>query len=143
MLCSSSKFISHKNRLTLLKSSELEINIGTIYQKETILKKPQLETLDKLPIWIESFQELKSLQEFHIWMELIFQELPLNGSGIRKLQSVLGDHFTMSSTCVITTDHTKEPHWESIHSQMFILNLDYLQILDFHKTLFNKNLFFF
>jgi hypothetical protein len=76
-------------------------------------------------------------------MELIFQELPLNGSGIRILQSVLGDHFTMSSACVTTTDHTKEPHWESIHSQMFILNLDYLQILDFHKTLFNKKLFSF
>jgi hypothetical protein len=75
-----------------------------------IQEKPQPEMLDKSLILIELFQEPKLPQELLIWIQLIYQELPLNGSGISKLQLVHGDLFTMLSICVIITDHTRELH---------------------------------
>jgi len=123
MLCPSSNSCIYK-RSTLLKFSEPETLTGTVFWKETILQNNLQETLVKFHIWTESFQEPKSLPEFHIWMMLICQELQPNGSGTRKLQLLHGDLFTTSSTCVTTTDLTREPPWENTLSQMFISSLD-------------------
>ena len=96
-----------------------------IFWKETILQNNLHETPVKFHIWTESFQELKSPPEFHIWMMLIYQELPPNGFGTRKQQLLLGDLFTTSSTCVIITDLTGEQPWENTLSQMFTSSLDH------------------
>ena len=123
MLRSSSNFCIYK-RSTLLKFSELEILTGTTFWKETIqLNNPQ-ETLVKFHIWTESFQELKSPLESHIWTMLTCQELQPNGSGTSKLQLLHGDLSTTSSICAIITDLTRELLWENTLSQMFISNLD-------------------
>ena len=123
MLCSSSNLFFYL-RSTQLKSSEPETISGTASWKETIQSNNLPETLVKFHIWTESFQEHKSPPEFLIWMMPTCQELPQNGSGTRKLQLLLGVLSTTSSTCAITTDHIREPHWENTHSQMFILSLD-------------------
>lgn len=51
----------------------------------------------------------------------IFQEWQQSGSGIKKQLLLLGDLFTTSSTCATTTDLTREPPLDNIHSQMFTL----------------------
>ena len=123
MLCSSSNLFFN-SRSTQLKSSEPETPTGTIFWKEIIPSNNLPETPNKFHIWTESFQEQKLPPEFLIWMMPICQELPLNGSGTKKPQSLLGVLFTTSSTCATTTDHIREPLQENTHSQMFILSLD-------------------
>ncbi len=75
-----------------------------------IQEKPQPEMLDKSLILIELFPEQKLPQESLIWIQLICQESPQNGSGIRKLQLVPGDLFTTLSICATITDLTRELH---------------------------------
>ena len=123
MLCSSSKLLFYFRSIQS-KSSEPETITGTVFWKETIQLNNPPETLNKFHIWTESFQEQKLPPEFLIWMMPTCQESPLNGSGTRKLQLLLGVLSTTLSTCAITTDHIREPHWENTHSQMFILSLD-------------------
>ena len=122
MLCFICNFLT-KIRSTLLKSSEPETHTGTICWKETAQFRSLPETPDKLHTLTESFQELNLLQEFHTWTMHTLPELPQNGSGTRKLQSLHGDLFTTLLTCATTTDLTREPLWESTLLQMFILRM--------------------
>jgi hypothetical protein len=73
-----------------------------------VLKLPKMPLI-KSYIWTEESLDLKSLKELLIWILDTYKELLINGSGILKFLSYVGDQLTELWEHLTTIDLLRDP----------------------------------